>query len=339
LNVFFVVYLNKFTLGERFVNNTANNNTKENQHYVPQFYLKKFSDNDKCVPGYELNSKKYIPDISINKTAKESYYYGIDGTIENWFMELEGAWATIIGNIIDTKELPDLPVKVDDYFMLLLFLVLSDVRTLKMGKTVNEIRKKSFEHVSQFTEIDNEYFSRLDFNKHPNLFMFATMEDNFNDLAKLHPLLLLNDTNCDFCTSDNPCIKYNQFFASKELGYYGLKHGGIQIFIPLSPKICLCLYDDFAYDVPTKDNKERVEIKNPEQIIELNKLIVRNANRMIYFRNETNINCIHDIVSAHKRTDFKHFISSKIPVFGIQMESINDHYKLDLFSVLKSFEK
>ena len=52
------------------------------QHYVPQFYLKNFSSNNKSVGIYNFNVNKYISNASIKDNFGKNYFYGDDKRIE-----------------------------------------------------------------------------------------------------------------------------------------------------------------------------------------------------------------------------------------------------------------
>lgn len=49
----------------------------KNQHYIPQFYLKRFGANNK-IDVYDINNKKYIVNSNVANFACEKYFYDID---------------------------------------------------------------------------------------------------------------------------------------------------------------------------------------------------------------------------------------------------------------------
>ena len=51
---------------------------KKNQHYVPQFYQRRFSPNNKTIGAYILEQKKIIKDASIKHQASKDYFYTKD---------------------------------------------------------------------------------------------------------------------------------------------------------------------------------------------------------------------------------------------------------------------
>jgi len=305
-----------------------------NQHYVPQFYLRNFANdnNGKSVSGFVLKSKKPIKHISIKETASEKFYYGETGEIEKWFSRLEGIWKPIIHDIIERKTLP---LNENDYWELLYFVALSEVRAFKYGTITNKILNGLLDLSYRFGTSDKQY----EVIGHPISSMDAYVLENHDIYEKLVPTLLVNNTELEFLTSDNPCAKYNQFFVARNLNYYSIRHKGIQLFLPLSPHICLCFYDGEVYRPCSDVENSVINIIEPSQINELNKLFLRNADLMIYFSNSFNSDTVNELVSHHKFYQHEPCKKTQIPIVGIQMESINDYFDLRLFDVRNSFIK
>lgn len=312
-------------------------NEKINQHFVPQFYLRNFSNNinGKCISGYELKSKKFVENITIKETASKKYYYGEDGVVEDWFANLEGVWNRIVSKIIETDEIPD---DIDDYLHLLLLISLSEMRAFKFGNAVNKMFEGMHRHIARFNGNTKVLGKQYDMSQHPISFMLNHLVETADIYEMLSPLLIINEAKYDFITSDNPCVKYNQLFVGRNLDY-GLRHRGLQIFLPLSPRICLCFYDSSAYKIPNKDSKEIVKIYDAIQIREFNKLFLRNATQMIYFQDGRNHDNVTEIVRDHKFYQHDPFIKTYIPVFGVKMECINDYYEFDFFQGHSPFVK
>ena len=93
----------------------------------------------------------------------------------------------------------------------------------------------------------------------PNLPYLQAMRDMIKIISDLCPLIIVNESEIGFVTSDNPVTKYNKWFMERNYQPpYGFGHIGFQCFIPLSPRICFCLYDDTVY------KKEDWIMGNPE---------------------------------------------------------------------------
>ena len=77
-------------------------NDKRRQHYVPKFYLRNFSENNKSVGIYLFKKNKIIEHGSINDNLWAEYFYGEDAVIENKLAEHDGRWNDTISSIINT---------------------------------------------------------------------------------------------------------------------------------------------------------------------------------------------------------------------------------------------
>lgn len=102
-------------------------NDKRRQHYVPKFYLRNFSENNKSVGIYLFKENKMIKHASINDNLWKEYYYGEDAVVENKLADYEGRWNEIISSILETESLPDTE---KDLACLRFFILIASARTL-----------------------------------------------------------------------------------------------------------------------------------------------------------------------------------------------------------------
>jgi len=221
---------------------------KKYQHYVPKFYLRFFSNDEKSIGAYIFKSKSYITNASIKGIGGSNYFYGKDGKLEDWFGELEGKWSIILKKIIETNQLN---ISIEDYIYLLMFIYLSDARNKNsaniINKFVNEIAITTLNMDSK-QKIQHSYKEKIASMNIPNIYSIQVMEDIIPILLDLRLVLIVNETSNQFITSDCSLVRYNQFLLEK--GYKrGYAYGtcGIECFIPISPKHCLCLYDNIIY--------------------------------------------------------------------------------------------
>lgn len=260
------------------------------QHYVPQFYLRNFSNNGKSVGSFVFSNHKYIENAPIRSICGRDYLYGDDLNIEKWFQRLERIWSRIINKIISSGNL--LSINDEEKVYLLMLFYLSDARTAYVADTVkeevntlNNIRARLYrEH--RGIEISDDEINDLEIliNK-PNLVHLQNMPQVVEMIADLSIVLLHNTSSRQFITSDCPIAKYNKLFLEKNYyRSYGYGHVGTQVFLPISPIYCLVLYDASVYEF--KSVKDYVVTVNaPNEIIELNKLFVKNSKCAIYFNN------------------------------------------------------
>lgn len=62
---------------------------KKKQHYVPQFYMRLFSDENDRFAVFNIGLKKTIYPVPYNHQCYENYYYGKDGVWENRLSDME----------------------------------------------------------------------------------------------------------------------------------------------------------------------------------------------------------------------------------------------------------
>ena len=261
-------------------------------HYVPQFYLRNFSGNN-SIGVYNFDIKKFIDKAAIRNNAGRDFLYGHDTDLENWFQNLEGKWATVINKILQNNKISE---DSTEYTYLLMFIYLSDAR---VAEQADAFKQHKLEEGKSFAKmmveqgkinLSNEDIDNLDVNiERPNLVYMKGMEKIINVMSDLCPLIIVNESDIGFITSDVPVAKYNQWFLERKYKHpYGFGHIGFQCFVPLSSRICLCLYDDIAYR-NLLGNKDRIRLYSKTNVEALNKLFLHNAYKEIYYENSARI--------------------------------------------------
>jgi hypothetical protein len=159
------------------------------------------------------------------------------------------------------------------------------IRTTRHAERVNtfidKMTKEAFREHSRLEGIDIDQF-RIGF-ENPALFSLRFIPLMANAIADLQMHLICADNNQIFITSDNPVFKYNQYLeVIKGIGVTGGRSRGLQIFIPLSPKHLLMLYDRTVYKVDTRKTTVTRGVPDSDIAI-LNSLQVHSAERNLYF--------------------------------------------------------
>ncbi len=275
---------------------------KKNQHYVPQFHLKNFSIefNQKQIGLFNIPSKEHVEKCPIRTQASEDYYYGEDGIIEDLLSKAEGFLATEIHEIINRNELPKKGSI--GHKELLHFIALMDLRNpilidnIRNSKDLLSARllqaNKDTDVNSLVPEISHDRAIGLSLS---NIIVGAQF------LADLDFKLLINETEHPFITSDNPIVKYNQFLEKRKFpdGKTGYGCMGLQIFIPISPKLMVLFYDSKIYKVGFRKQRN-LTIKNTNDVNNLNVLQFLNCNDNVYFNHEVSENYIYEIWNKSK---------------------------------------
>ena len=105
----------------------------KNQHYVPKFYLKLFSDNLKSIGTWYAEADKVILNASISNMASRDNLYGSNQELEECLALLEREWSITINNIIETNKI----LSEDDLVSILTFITIGYSRTLKTADANN----------------------------------------------------------------------------------------------------------------------------------------------------------------------------------------------------------
>jgi hypothetical protein len=98
---------------------------------------------------------------------------------------------------------------------------------------------------------------------------------------------IVNNHVTEFVISDNPVVLYNQFleqhpkFGNQD-GITGLALKGLQIFLPISPRVCALFYDPQVYKIGAAD-KVSVGLSKKD-VSNLNLLQMMNASKCVYAR-------------------------------------------------------
>lgn len=227
---------------------------KKKHHYIPRFYLKRFSVNNegKLIGLYNLENGLYLNNAEMRHQGYENFLYGEDEVIEDYLANMEGNVATMFNYWTEEKLLYPPPPESDAFKLLKQFILYQSYRTPKSGINLmsnidNGVKAFSKEFDPAFWESIQGYKIS---HKNPVLLSLANSIGKEHVLDSLVCKLLVNLSPVTFITSDAPVILYNQLLerAKNYVGATGLMVKGLQIFYPIHPRIMICLYDPLVYD-------------------------------------------------------------------------------------------
>ena len=318
-------------------------NEKRNQHYVPKCYLKNFSNNDKFITTFIHSKSRFIEKASLDSVAFREYLYGKDLVIEKMFGKLEGEWNKTFKIIANDEDVPDKKIG-DVLYQIISFIAFQYSRTLKifesqksLGDFLKDYTYKNSASYDSAEQLLNRYLP-----KGYNV-MEAPVNQGFviiETLKELNLLLLENKSEFDFVTSDNPVALYNDFLVKR--GYksnYALGSMGICVLLPLTPKVCICLFDSKVY-FPT--NNDMVYSVSEENVKELNKLFCRNDYELIFFTKSHSQEYAIELDKSFvdKLESKTSVVESNIgPVILHSIPSILEEYDLPFLTIKKSTKK
>lgn len=264
----------------------AETSTK-NQHYVPQFLLKKFSLDRKTIKIYQKDKERIIENAPIKNQCSKKWFYG-KGKTEDKLSKLESYGARVIKRVLEGKK-----VDFKEKAQLYQFIYLQSVRTLKKINLINETIKESKREILKLTaevnglkdvdEIIDEVIEQ-DIMMTPEE-LVKKSEVNYKKILDLDFVILKIENlekvkQSEFIIGDSPVIHYNYYL---QRFHGGLERRGEMIIMPLSPYETIILYDKKIYDFHNV-NKNKVIYIERDNVQKLNNLQYINCNRSIYFK-------------------------------------------------------
>lgn len=316
------------------------NNNKKYNHYVPKFYLRFFSPNKKSVGVYIFENEKKLLRASLNSVGGYNYLYGQDGSLEEWFRNLERQWNAILKKIIETRTFD---INDEEYTLLLMFVYLSEARSLRKADEINDFINYLMITIWNTNNIKKiNYDTTIVKNTIPNLYSINNIRDVLPVLFDLKFVLILNQTSSQFITSDCIVNIYNQFLIEKGFKRgYGYGSIGIQIFIPISPYCCLCLYDHKIYDAKVKN--DIIIIKNQKEINKMNELFLYNSYKYIFFHENINKSKLNILLKNKKRLNKENCSKIKSKdgkyILKFNFKTIDKNFNLTFFKIKNNANK
>lgn len=316
---------------------------KISHHYVPQFYLKNFSNNHKSIGLYINKKDVFIKEASIKKQACKDYLYGKTLELEDFLMETETNVSKIIKEIINTHTLPS--KNSQEYQLLIFFMLLSESRNLKTAESANNYIDSLLKAIINNDDGFSNMRKNLDLVKFvstiPNLIPIKNSQKSYPLLLDLKPVLIVNAADRDFITSDNPLVKYNQLYIKKNYYRgYGIMSVGLQLFFTISPRLCICVFDDTTYECKNMRN-ESITITKGKEIDELNKLFYLNSYQKIFMSNKITKSYIKRIIDGLPNTmiELDKEVKTKDVLSGQLIsyieKRVQEPIKLQFFKIIK----
>ena len=223
------------------------------QHYVPQCYLREFADpktfseDEPRIWIFDRDGKNRRWDKIKNVLASNDLYtlrikgqksYVIEETLAN----LEGKYATVFREKIKNK----LPLNEEEHIILCAFVSAMLQRTLRHKDSLRQFYKELIERAEAMEKAHNlepKESNRLKQyleNSH-KLGVFQVLPDIAELLMKMSVAFLVAEKGAKYVTSDDPCNLFNPDLQWQRFYSPGLGQRNVQVTLPLSPEILLCL--------------------------------------------------------------------------------------------------
>ena len=250
------------------------------QHYVSKFYLRQFSHDGKTVYVYNIYHKKAFR-MNITNVCQEKYFYCDTPKPEQILGKIEEKQDKIMKKIIEKSTVTFL--ETEERFYLQLFVLMQYTRTKESkdfaDRYINTFFDEHFKPLMKQSDdliekgVKPELIDSLKIEiERPHLRTMAIAMMGAELIIDLLPVLILNQTDNNFITSDSPVCLYN-YITSKNHGMLGFQSPGLQIFCPLNEKTLLLLVDPKLYYLDLDENSI-IHVKEPSDIDAINKRIL-----------------------------------------------------------------
>ena len=271
------------------IGNIAVSDRKQN-HYVPRFYLKRFGSTDRSIHLLNISSMKAVPDASIAKQCQRKNLY--NSGLEDGLSKLE---SFIAGEVYQADGFAR--VTTDLWHMLAATQYArvpreSDPAKEYMEAVVERWLKWQLENNPELRGRDTSY----------------TVTGNSIEmlLGELNSILVwmrglkaqvVSTESPAFILSDKPVVLYNQYCEQVEhYAGLGFNCSGVQLFMPLSPKDYLLLYDGQVYDYVKSRQVTRADVEN------LNMLQIVQSESNVYFSSWADLEGLKSLVQKVGRS-------------------------------------
>jgi hypothetical protein len=293
------------------------------QHFVPRCLLKHFTqDNEKTINIFDINKYQLRTDQKISEVFYQNYFYDRDNEVEDTLATIESDASPLIDKIIkenkslleyidlDTSDqhIKTIEHKMENKIKLLMFINLLWSRTpVAQEKAIAGLQahvqsiSKELLRLNHFNpdeakktslEIENEsgIISSIALGSIPASVLLSDMSFH----------LVKNRTSTDFFIADHPAFSYNWFYRNlKHPDVMGIHSRGFQLFLPLSPKLLLCLYDSKVYKYGSR-NEFITNLNNPTDIEILNSFQIFSAKSIIGFSSKNSDSDIKIMLEKYK---------------------------------------
>jgi hypothetical protein len=286
-----------------------------NQHYVPQFYFKLFTSGRNHVCTLFTDDGRFVPAAQIKGQCARDLFYG-SVEIEKAFSQLEGQHAEALRALIDVAATGDATKFSEEHFGWLLQAVV-----FQRSRTLLEVEKESPAHKAMFLHAFFEFVRRtkppeeaemllgaiqrgeVEIVENPVATVLRQIEvalENAALLADLGFVILRNHTDYPFIFSDSPAVFYNSDYRNvTDRGVLGYQTPGLQIFLPLTPRFQLMMFDPAVYAGRCLGGP-CCEVNDRGDVSRLNALQMYHSRQAVYFADKTDAEYVRELRVAHK---------------------------------------
>ncbi|MDR3240594.1 MAG: DUF4238 domain-containing protein [Lactobacillaceae bacterium] len=250
---------------------------KVKQHYVPQFYLKRFMNDENRIWQYNKSNGSDVNMIPKN-IAHQRNLYGKDSFLENILSEMENKFAFAIKNVAEQIQEDKLFLSVEDKANLLGFASIQLSRSKSHNDLLINVNNMGEEKFKKriIPEINGSLMNS-------SILVGGIQGMTFSDLEVIG--IKHNLRSAQFIASDNPVIPTNQAAAIKKVQVTGHNAVGFMVYFPISAMHAIILYDRSVYSFENTKNNI-VKLISVNDVNALNKLSIAYSDLFIFHQNK-----------------------------------------------------
>jgi hypothetical protein len=270
-------------------------------HFVPQFYLRHFGADTKRTIVVTVSPYRFIGIAPIDGQCQERNFYENNSPLNQLLWRGENDMAPVLSNVIKNRDFILAEANVLKYLASTLH-----TRTRKAAEVAKVFPKFMAREVIQ-NAIDRGELppppegqlteDMIDFGQVSGLLV----QQSFRCWLEMHTLdckLLQTNSPANFITSDNPVVILNQFCVGFDphRSHAGFSKSGFQLSLPISPNLCVFLYDASVYKVGNR--RDRVVSISKQDVEIINSFQIQSAEMCLYFHDpilETQVKRLIDL--------------------------------------------
>jgi hypothetical protein len=252
------------------------------QHYIPQFYLRKFFSRKTSKDSYIYLFDKMTQQINepnVKDVAAERGFYdflsesGEKISIDSFFNNVESKAQAAIQAVIEN---PDTSVLSEYKELLSVFFMLQENRTKVLQDINIQINDGLNQKIGQ-NDILSPKITDDNLKEFQANYLTEMLPSLVTELLKMNWTLISNKTEKPFWTSDHPVFRYNPI----PNGNLGLKSPGIQLHIPINPWTAIIICDPNTYSNQNSKifaESLHIEFNNSQQVINSRRYLFSSKN-------------------------------------------------------------
>ncbi|WP_244424837.1 DUF4238 domain-containing protein [Methylobacterium nodulans] len=258
---------------------------------MPRCHLSQFcvDENRSAIHLFNIIRDKVIYNAPVKGQCSKTYFYGINLNVEKALQTIEGIYSRCIRDVLAGNFDESTAFGLKTFAVLQFFRTeAAALRSLSFMKGFVDLIDPSGKDGLQ-AQVWNQEQALAS-----SLKMMLDSEKFFEDLK---PVIILNRSDADFLTSDDPAVLVNRYYAQRmKQDNFGIASSGLMLCLPLTSKHYFLAFDRLVYTIEGTCNGF-LETYNPRDIDSLNELQAIKAASNVYFARKSQESYVRSIVA------------------------------------------